>query len=165
MTDLKRLGKRNSYRLGRLRSQGIAQAAPPALLRPSFTRSYHRGPASLWLLAAIGGAALIWGAAELGIWYAPFVIGVAAGLADGYGGWRARVTVTAVVLMALAGWGVPLILMSVHGEPSGATVRVIGALVGLPAYAAAGVSLTLLIAAVQAVVGLWLGRALTPQRN
>jgi hypothetical protein len=73
--------------------------------------------------------------------------------------------VTAVVLMALAGWGVPLILMSVHGEPSGATARVIGALVGLPAYAAAGVSLTLLIAAVQAVVGLWLGRALTPQRN
>ena len=66
VTDLKRLGKRGSYRLGRLRAQGVIEAAPPAPLRPSFTRSYHQGRTSLWLLALLAGAAAIWGGASSG---------------------------------------------------------------------------------------------------
>ena len=39
----------------------------------------------------------------------------------------------------------------------------IAALGGLPAYAATGVLVTLLIAAAQALTGYWLGRAMTPR--
>ncbi len=38
----------------------------------------------------------------------------------------------------------------------------VAALTGLPGYAAAGVLLTVLVAAAQAIAGYWLGRAVTP---
>jgi hypothetical protein len=40
---------------------------------------------------------------------------------------------------------------------------VIAALVGLPAYAAVGIAVTLLVAVIQVLAGTWLGRALTPR--
>jgi phage shock protein PspC (stress-responsive transcriptional regulator) len=163
VTDLKRLGKPNSYRLGRLRAQGVAQAAPPAPFRPRFTRPRHRGPVLLWLLAAAAGAAAIAAGAVAGIWFVPFIAGVVAGLANRYGAWRARVTVTAAVLMAVVGWGVPLGWMALHGRVTVAVARGAATVVGLPAHASIGVALTLLVAVAQAVAGLWLGRALTPQ--
>ena len=64
--------------------------------------------------------------------------------------------------MALVGWGIPLTLMAMHGQPTGAVAHVIAALAGLPGYAAVGVALTLLIALVEALAGFWLGRALAP---
>ena len=48
-----------------------------------------------------------------------------------------------------------------RGAPAGATARVIAALVGLPPHAAVGVAATLLIGVLQAVVAVWLARALT----
>jgi hypothetical protein len=163
MTDLRRLGKRNSYRLGRLRSQGIGDLGPASPGRPSFTRPRHQGATGVWLLAAAAGTALIAGGAVIGLWFAPFAVGLAAGLANAYGGWRARVMIAAVAVMALIGWGVPLAWPAWHGLPAGATARAIAALTGLPAYAAAGVALALAVAVAQGWAGLWLGRALTPR--
>jgi hypothetical protein len=162
VTDLKRLGKRGSYRLGRLRAQGIAVASPPVPLRPSFTRPRHRGPTSAWLLAALAGTAVIGAGTAAGLWWLPFVVGLLAGLANRLGGWRARVLAITVTVMAIAGWAIPLGWPALHGEPVGATARVIAALAGLPALATTGVILTLAVAVVQALAGLWLGRALTP---
>jgi hypothetical protein len=160
--DLRRLGKRGSYRLGRLRAQGIADLGPPTPFRPSFTRPRHRGATAGWLLAGLAGALVIAAGAAAGLWFVPFIAGLAAGLANRIGGWRARVMMVAVTIMAVAGWAVPLGWPALTGQPAGATARVIAALLGLPAFATTGVLATLAVAAAQALAGLWLGRALTP---
>jgi hypothetical protein len=163
ITDYKRLGKRGSYRLGRLRAQGIRVAAPPVPFRPSFARSTRRGPASAWLAGLLLATAVIAGGTVIGWWFLPFVAGLACGLANRIAGWRTRVALPAMVAMALAGWGIPLLWRTVDGQPYGAVARVIAALAGLPASAAAGIALTVLVAVVQAVTGYWLGRAVTPR--
>ena len=90
-TDYKRLGKRGSYRLGRLRAQGIRVAAPPGPFRPSFARSTRRGPASAWLAGLLLATAVIAGGTVIGWWFLPFVAGLACGLANRVAGWRSRV--------------------------------------------------------------------------
>jgi hypothetical protein len=161
--DLNRLGKRGSYRLGRLRAQGVGDMLPPAPFRPRFVRPVHRGPTALWLLALVIGVLLIWAGAVVGWWFMPFGCGVLAGLANRYGGWRIQALVPAVALMAVAGWAIPLCFEALRGQPYWGTARVIAALLGLPASGALAIALTLLLGAAQALVGLWLGRALTPQ--
>jgi hypothetical protein len=163
VTDVKRLGRRGSYRLGRLRAQGVGIVVPPAPFRPSFNRPQHRGPTLAWLAAAAVGAAVMTGGAVVGLWFAPFAVGVLSGVVNWIGGWRARVMAAAVTAMAVVGWGVPLWWPALHGRPSGATARVIAALLSLPAYAFVGIVLALLVAVVQALAGLWLGRVLTPR--
>jgi hypothetical protein len=76
-SDLKRLGRRGSYRLGKLRTQGAGPAGPPPPLQPRFRRPWHRGPAPLWLLAAVAAAAVIAGSAAAGLWFAPLAAGLA----------------------------------------------------------------------------------------
>ena len=143
MADLRRLGKRGSYRLG----SGRDRVGP-----------------GWWLLVVLAGALVIAAGAEIGWWFVPFLAGLAVGLLLARRGWRLRYTVPAVLAMALIGWGVPLYWPAVvQGQPAGATARVIAALAGVPPYAFAGVLVTLLVAVLQAVAGLWLGRALTPQ--
>ena len=143
MADLRRLGKRGSYRLGSGRD--------------------HVGT-WWWLLVVLAGALVIAGGAEIGLWFVPFLAGLAVGLFLARRGWRLRHTVPAVLAMALLGWGVPLYWPAVvQGRPAGATARVIAALAGVPPHAVFGVVFTLLVAVLQAVVGLWLGRALTPR--
>lgn len=143
MADLRRLGKRGSYRLG----------APRA-----------RVSSWWWLAIVLAGTLVIAGAAEFGLWFMPFLAGLAAGLGAARLGWRLRHTLPAVVIMALLGWGVPLYWPAlVQGQPAGATARVIAALAGLPPHAFTGVLVTLLVAVLQAVAGLWLGRAVTPR--
>jgi hypothetical protein len=161
--DLNRLGKRGAYRLGRLRAQGIGEMTPPVPFRPSFARPRHRGALSLWLLAWLAGTAIIAAGAVTGLWFLPFAAGLLAGLANRIGGWRLRILLPAAAAMAVVGWGIPLWWPALHGQPSGATARVIAALVGLPAYAAVGIAVTLLVAVIQVLAGTWLGRALTPR--
>lgn len=158
-----RLGKRGSYRLGKLGAQGVGRPASPRLLQPSFVRPQHRGPALAWILAALAGAALIAGGAALGLWFVPFVVGLAAGIVVRWGGWRLRVTGPAVALMAAAGWGLALWVPALRGLPVGATARTIAALAGLPASAAVGVTAALAVSVLQGLAGLWLGRALAPR--
>ena len=160
--DLKRLGKRGSYRLGRLRAQGIAAAGRSAPLRPAFTRPQHRGPTLAWLAVGLAGTLIIAAGAAAGLWFVPFIAGLAAGLANWLGGWRARIMMLAVTIMAAGGWAIPLGWFALDGNAAGATARVIAALLGLPAFATTGVLAALAVAAVQALAGLWLGRALTP---
>jgi hypothetical protein len=118
----------------------------------------------VWLVALLAGAALIAGAAKEGWWFAPFVVGALAGLANWIGAWRARTAVPAISVMAAVGWGVPLAWGELHGQRYGAMARLISAILGLPASAVSGLAVTVGVAVVQAVVGYWLGRALTPHR-
>jgi hypothetical protein len=161
--DLTRLGKRTAYRLGRLRAQGTAELARPVPFRPSFTRP-RRGPLSLWIIAWLAGVALIAAGAAAGWWFMPFAAGLLAGLVSRPGEWRLQALLPAVTGLAVAGWGIPLWWPALHGQPSGATARVIAALAGLPAHAWAAITAALLVAIVQALAGSWLGRTLAPRR-
>lgn len=160
--DLKRLGKRGAYRLGRMRVQGVAGYQPPVPFQPRFVRPYHRWPAPTWVLGLLAGVLLIIAGALLGWWFMPFAAGVLAGLANRVGRWPTRVALPAVAIVAALGWAVPMVWSVLHGQPYVAVARVIAALLGLPANPAVGIALTLIVAVVQAVVGYWLGRALTP---
>jgi len=164
VADLRRLGKRGSYRLGRLGAPPAAPKSPPPPHYPAWSHR-HRGSAILWLLACLAAAALIAAGALVGWWFPPFVAGLAGGVASRYGRWRLRVALPAVVLVAAAGWGAALWWLALRGLPEGAVARVIAALAGLPPYAAVTIAVTLLVAAIQAALGLWLGRALAPHRG
>ena len=161
-TDLKRLGKRSAYRLGRLRVQGVGEHQRPVPFQPRFVRRYHRWPAWTWLLGLLAGVLLIVAGAVAGWWFLPFAAGVLAGLANRVGRWQTRVALPAVAIVAAVGWAAPLAWSVLTGQPDIAVARVIAALLGLPANPAVGIALTLIVAVVQAVVGYWLGRALTP---
>jgi hypothetical protein len=161
VADLRRLGKRGSYRLGRLGAPRPATSAPPVPHYPSFA-PHHRGPAALWLLACLAGAVIVAAGALAGWWFLPFLAGLAGGLAAHYGRWRLRVSLPAVMLVAAAGWGAALWWLVRGGLPEGAVAREIAALAGLPASSAVAIAVALLVAVIQAAVGLWLGRALAP---
>jgi hypothetical protein len=155
--DPRRLGKRGSYRLG-----SLAGPPPPSPHYPTWTPG-RRGPVVLWLLAWLACAAILAVGALAGLWYLPFLAGLATGVAARYGRLRLRVTLLAVVIVAAAGWGAALAWLALRdGLPEQSVARTIAALGGLPADAAVGIAVTLLVAAIQAVAGLWLGRALAP---
>jgi hypothetical protein len=56
-------------------------------------------------------------------------------------------------------------LLALRGLPAGATARAIASLAGLPPYAGVTIVATLLLAALQALAGAWLTRALLPRRQ
>lgn len=161
--EFRRLGKSGSYRLGQLRAQGIGTVERPVPFQPRFIRPYHRWPALVWLLGLLAGSLLIVGGAAAGWWFAPFVVGVLAGLANWIGAWSLRVALPAVAVMAAVGWGAPLGWAELRGQHDGAAARVIAAAIGLPASAAITIAVTALVAVVQVLAGYWLGRALTPR--
>jgi hypothetical protein len=137
---------------------------PPQPFQATFVRpQQHRGSASGWLLAVAAAVILIAGAAMVGIWYLPFIVGVVAGPATRWGGWRLRVAVPAVATIAGAGWGLALWVYALRGLPVGATARTIAVVAGLPAVAGLALAVTLAVSAAQALAGLWLGRALAPR--
>lgn len=161
--EFRRLGKRGAYRLGQLRAQGVGEHRSPKQYRPRFGRHHpHRWSTLTWLIGVLVGAVVIAAATGLGWWFVPFVIGIAAGVANRSGGWPPRVALPAIVVIAAVGCAAPLWLGVLRGRPSGAA-RVIATLIGLPADSAAGLLLTVAIAVLQAVIGYWLGRALTPR--
>ena len=160
--DPRRLGKRGSYRLGSMGGPPPArrQAAGPRY--PTWTPG-RRGPVVLWALACLACAAILALGALAGLWYLPFLAGLGAGLVARYARLRLRVTLPAVVIVAAAGWGAALAWLALRDElPEQSVARSIAALGGLPAHATVGVAVTLAVAVIQAVAGLWLGRALAP---
>jgi len=172
MGELRRLGRRGGYRLGSLGSgSGAGMNGSIGRLR-GLGRTPRRltfgperpGPRPGWWLAAVvAGAVVVAFTALAGLWFVPFAVGLVAGVATRRAGWRVRLALPAVLVMAAAGWAAPLLWQALaDGEPVGATARVIAALGGLPPYAVAGVAATLVVACAQAAVGLWLGRAVTP---
>ena len=122
-----------------------------------------RRPGRAWAAAWLAGVVLVVLGAVAGLWFTPFVIGAAAGVATRRGGLRLRSAVPAVAAIAVIGWGLVLWWPALRGEPAGGTARVIAALAGLPAQAAVGFAAALLVALLQALAGCWLGRALTPR--
>jgi Peptidase M50B-like len=160
--EFKRLGRSGSYRLGRLRAQGVSDIRRPVPFKPRFARPDHRWPASVWLLSLVLGVLLIAAGAGADWWFMPFVAGVLAGAANWIGRWPTRAAVTAVVVMAALGWLLPWWWALLRGQPYGEDARIAAVLLGLPGYAAVGLLVTILVSVAQAVVGYWLGRALTP---
>jgi hypothetical protein len=161
--EFKRLGKDRAYRLGRLGTQGVPTARHEAPFQPHFVRADHRWPIGSWLTGLVAGILLIIGGAAIGWWFMPFVVGLLAGVANWVGGWPAKVAVPAVALVGAIGWAEPLAVVAARGLWDGAGARVAAGQAGLSATTAAAVVLTIVVAAAQAVVGYWLGRALTPR--
>jgi hypothetical protein len=163
VTDLDRLGKHGSYRLGRLRAQGVGSPGAPLPLRPSFARPRHRGSLALWLAGWVTLTALLAAGAALGAWFLPWPAGLLAGFLTACGGWRLRSSLLAVIATALAGWGIPLGWAASGGQLAPAAGRAIAALAGRPGPTAAVVTVSLLVAVIQAAAGAWLGRLLAPR--
>jgi len=157
MADLRRLGKRGAYRLGELRILPKPAGRPPAPHQPSFGARRSPGWPALWLAVCAAAAALLGLGAAFGLWFLPFVAGIAAGA----GPCRVRPALGLAVLAVAVGWGAALWWPARSGAPVGATARAVAALAGLPPYAVAGVAATLLVGMLQAIVAFWLARAVT----
>lgn len=114
-----------------------------------------------WPLSCAVVAALLGLGAWLGLWWLPFVAGVAVGLTS----WRARSAVSWGVLAVIAGWGVTLWIPALLSAPAGATARAVAALAGLPPHAAVAIVVTVAVGVLQTLVALWLTRALRPRRT
>jgi hypothetical protein len=99
---------------------------------------------------------VIWVGAAWGLWFLPFVVGVAAGLACA-GRSRKKAALALACLGALAGWSLPLLAMSAAGLPVAGTARVVAAEAGLPPYALVTLAATVLVALAQAALGVWAG--------
>jgi hypothetical protein len=158
--EFRRLGKRSAYRLGRLRQQGVSVDGPPPLLRPQFTRNYRRGPVTFWVLGLVAAVAVIAAGTLVSLWFLPFLAGAAAGLANQVGGWRLRVVLPALAVMALAGWGLPLAWHVLRAAPHSSAASTVADLGGLSGSTYAGYAVLLLAAVAEALAGYWLGRAL-----
>ena len=128
---------------------------------PSFAPQ-RRGPATAWLLAGFAGAALVAVGALAGWWFLPFVAGLVSGLLARLGRLGLRHLLPAVIAIAAVGWGAALAWLALRGLPEAGVAREVAALAGLPAQAAVAIAVMLLVAVVQALAGLWLGRALVP---
>ena len=102
MADPRRLGRRGSYRLGRMGAPPAPRTPWPSAHYPSWA-PHRRGPAALWLLACLAGAAIVAAGALAGWWFLPFVAGLGTGLAARYGRLRLRATLPAAVGVAVAG--------------------------------------------------------------
>ena len=158
----RRLGRRGSYRLGSMGGPPPARAPLPGPHYPAWIPG-RRGPVVLWLLACVAAAAILAMGALAGLWYLPFVAGLATGLAAHYGRLRWRVSLPGVAVVAAAGWGAAVAWLALRDRlPEASVARTIAALAGLPAHAATAIAVTLLVAVIQAAAGLWLGRALAP---
>ena len=102
--------------------------------------------------------------AYLGLWWLPFVVGVAAGL-PAVTGRLGRGAVLAATAGAVLGWALPLVAMALASLPVGATARIIAGLAALPPCAGVTVAVVLLLAALQVLVGAWLARAVFPGKT
>jgi hypothetical protein len=97
-----------------------------------------------------------------GRWFLPLLAGRPAGLAARFGRLPPlRATLPAAVAVAALGWGAALAWLALRdGLPEVTVAKAIAALAGLRPSAALAIAATLVVAAIQAAAGLWLGRAL-----
>jgi hypothetical protein len=162
MADPRRLGRRGSYRLGRMSAPPAPRTPWPAAHYPTWAPR-RRGPVFLWLLACLAGAVIVAVGALAGWWFLPFLAGLGTGLAARSGRLRLGTTLPAAVAVAVVSWGAALAWLALRdGLPEVTVARTIAALAGLPASAVVAMAVTLVVAALQAAAGLWLGRALAP---
>jgi hypothetical protein len=117
----------------------------------------------VFVRATVGaGVLLVAGGTLVGAWFMPFVVALALGVLGRISGTGRRLQVAAAALAGVLGWSLPLVWLFVGDAPVGAVAATTAALAGLPPLAAVTVAATLLVALIQSLVGLWLGRTLTP---
>jgi hypothetical protein len=151
--EVKRLGKRGSYRFGWLRVDGPDPRPPPAPRQPTFRR---RGSKLGWVFCCGAAAAGLWaGAFQAGLWWPPLV----AGLLAGWRCTRARSALLWVVLAVGAGWGAAL------WWPAHTSVRVVTAVARLLPHASVNARDTLLFGLAEGVLAALLGRLLHRRRR
>jgi hypothetical protein len=138
----------------------MASPVPPAV--PA-TRAV-RGSLALRAAVLVAAAASCGAGAWLGAWWIPFLAGLGGGLLGRTGPRPPRGLVPAAAAGAILGWLLVLWLLALDGQPAGATARTVAALAGLPPYAGVAVAVTLLLAALQALAGGWLARAVMSLR-
>jgi len=131
-----------------------ASLAPASFSPPSRRWKRPALPVGGCLLAVTATVA----GADAGFWFVPFVAGLVFGLSARHR--RLRLVLPAAVMIEVTGWAIPLMWQALHGAPVAATARVVAALTGLPASGALVLGATLLIAAIQALTGVWLARAI-----
>ncbi len=136
------------------------EAAPAVTPVPGAAGAARHRP-FLLLAALLGGSTLVALGSAWELWYLPFLGGLGLGVLTRLQGRRARIAAGFSVLLAVGGWGAPLLLRAATGQPVGATARSVAALAGLPPMASLLVVVTLLLASVQALLGCWLGRTST----
>ena len=90
----------------------------------------------------------------LGVWWAPFVVGVAIGALDR----RAAVTIPAGAAAGLFGWTIPLVVANAR-YGLGPTAQSIAAIMGFGHQAAIPVVLSVVLGTVLGAAGAWLGSA------
>lgn len=131
-----------------------SETAEPAVANQRSSRGRLTAPVGEFAAAVVLCAA----GARFGLWWVPFFVGAAFSVV-----WpRPRTVVLVVAAGAVAGWALQLWAMAWGSLPVGATARSVAALAGLPPYAGTGVAVTLLLAALQALAGAWLARAVIP---
>src|SRR5260370_22003511 len=129
-------GGGGSSRLGSRAGPLSARPPLPSPHYPTWTPG-RRGPILLWLLSCFAGAAILAVGALAGLWYLPFLAGLATGLVARYGRLRLRVSLPAAVIVAAAGWGAAMAWLALRpGVPEASVARTIAALGGLAAPAA-----------------------------
>jgi hypothetical protein len=131
----------------------------PAPDRPAAPRRAGRARVTHRVAAFVVAAAACGFLAWAGVWFTPFLAGLATGALSAR--WRRGVVLPAVA-GAVAGWAFPIWVLALSGQPVGATARSIAALAGIPPYAGVTVFVVLLLAALQAFCGAWLARAVLP---
>ena len=90
----------------------------------------------------------------LGVWWAPFVVGVAIGALDR----RARITIPAGAAAGLLGWTIPLVVANTR-YGLGPTAQSIAAIMGFGHQGAIPVVLSVVLGTVLGAAGAWLGSA------
>ncbi|MFF7338405.1 hypothetical protein ACFZAT_13760 [Streptomyces sp. NPDC008163] len=140
----------------------VQHCSPPRTSPGNTAAAFTAVPADRTVLVAVAVLAAVpviafgsvWGA-----WYLPFVSSALLGIATGGRSVRKRLTALLIVAAGVCGWGAPLLWRSLSGEPLAETARTVGALAGLPPWASLLIGTTLLIALLQSLLGLWLGRS------
>lgn len=122
------------------------------------TASAARRPAVV-AIALVCGAALVGIGSRWDLWYLPFVGGLAIGVLTRVKRMRTRAALWSAGAVAIGGWAAPLLWRAATGEPVGSTARSVAALAGVPPLAAIIIAATLLVALLQAFLGVWLGRS------
>jgi hypothetical protein len=101
------------------------------------------------------GAAIVSVAGVLaGAWWAPFLAGLAIGLAQP----RARFAVPVGAAIGLLGWGLPLAVVQIQ-YGAGAAAESLAAIMGFGHQGAIPVTVTLVVALLLGLTGGWLGSA------
>lgn len=145
--------------MSELLNTGPAAATAPGATAAARARAGRGRTTAAWTGGGVVAAGAVAAGAAAGVWFLPFAAGLAVGLA---GARRRRLVILpASALIAVVGWAVPLVRQAAHGLPVTGTARTAAALAGLPASAALVIGATLLVAVIQAVLGAWLGRAIT----